>query len=353
MKLAFALRPIAAALVVTASAVAASVMMCTPAAAQVRRWGENYFPNITVLTHAGRSVPFYDDLIKGRLVVISFIYTSCRDLCPLITARMAQVQERLGAVVGKDIFFLSISIDPDNDTPEKLKEHAEAFRVGPGWEFITGKRADMELIRRKLGERSRYLGEHGAEIILGNDREGVWARDSAFGDLHVLVRTIRSMDSTWRIAEERQHEVDTSRVVPISNVLPGQVLFAKTCSACHTVGEGQRVGPDLRDVAARRTRDWLMRYIATPDRLRAEKDPIALGLAREFKTARMPNLGLSANDASDIIAYLEFQSFRSASTGGGHVHHRHEEPAGRHDEADPKAADHSSRGHQHHGHHRH
>src|SRR5262249_33455984 len=82
------------------------------------RWGANYFPNVPVIDQNGRTLTFYDDVIKGKIVVISFIYTSCQDLCPLTTAKMAQLEDKLDGAVGRDLFFISISVDPENDTPE-------------------------------------------------------------------------------------------------------------------------------------------------------------------------------------------------------------------------------------------
>ena len=84
-------------------------------------------------------------------MVIELIYTHCVDICPLETARLAQVQKMLGDRVGKDIFFYSISIDPTRDTPEVLKAYAEKYHVGPGWTFLTGKKEDIDLISKKLG----------------------------------------------------------------------------------------------------------------------------------------------------------------------------------------------------------
>src|SRR6476620_6972684 len=90
----------------------------TPAGADNARWGANYFPNVILTTQDGTKVHFYDDVIKGKIVVIDLIYTHCVDACPLETARLAQVQKMLGDRVGKDIFFYSIRIDPHRDTPK-------------------------------------------------------------------------------------------------------------------------------------------------------------------------------------------------------------------------------------------
>src|SRR5215813_2052271 len=114
-------------------------------------WGANYFPNVPLLTQDGTTVHFYDDLLKGNAAAITVIYTSCKDECPLETARLVQVQRLLGDRVGKDIFFYSISSDPKRDTPAVLKAYAEKFGVGPGWLFLTGAEADLQLVAKKLG----------------------------------------------------------------------------------------------------------------------------------------------------------------------------------------------------------
>ena len=97
--------------------------------AQSRQWGENYFPNTVVKTQEGKSVRFYDELIKGKIVIISFIYTSCTDICPLTTARLSQLEDKLGDAVGRDVFFISMTVDPKRDTPERLKEFSAAFQL--------------------------------------------------------------------------------------------------------------------------------------------------------------------------------------------------------------------------------
>src|SRR6516165_9515855 len=84
-------------------------------------WGGGYIPNLPVVDQDGNRFRFYDDLIKGKKVIVSFIFTSCSDICPLTTARMAQLQARLGQAVGRDVFMYSITIDPEHDGPEELK----------------------------------------------------------------------------------------------------------------------------------------------------------------------------------------------------------------------------------------
>src|SRR2546426_10278505 len=110
-----------------------------------------YFPNVTLTTHEGRKVKFYDDLIKDKIVTINFMYADCEGVCPGITMNLAKVQKALGDRVGRDIFMYSLTLKPEHDTPAVLKEYAEMHGVKPGWSLLTGDPADMELLRRKLG----------------------------------------------------------------------------------------------------------------------------------------------------------------------------------------------------------
>jgi cytochrome oxidase Cu insertion factor (SCO1/SenC/PrrC family) len=112
------------------------IMCNAPAISVASSWGANYFPNVPLVTHEGETIRFFDDLLKDKVVAVNFIYTKCPDTCPLETAQLVRVQNILGDRLGKDVFFYSISIDPDNDTPEVLKEYKKRF--GARWTFLTG-----------------------------------------------------------------------------------------------------------------------------------------------------------------------------------------------------------------------
>jgi len=315
----------------------AMLAIAVPQSARAQsRWGEGYFPNLPVVTQDGKTRHFYDDLLKGKIVVINFIYTSCQDICPVATARLAQVEEKLGDKVGRDFFFISMTVDPEHDTPERLNEYAKAFGAGPGWSFVTGKPEDIRAINYKLGERSTSLSEHRNEMVLGNEPSGQWQRDNVFGDLDRLVITIQGMDPKSR---DEVRTVPDSRLgntaLKISNQ-PGQALFTKICAPCHTIGVGDRVGPDLRGITQRRDHAWLSSYIRNPGRLRAQQDPVALELAARFPSVRMPVLGLAEVDAADLINYLEAQTAKlkdaeASSPSPGHDHHQHQHQDGNHE----------------------
>src|SRR6267143_7104103 len=135
----------------SAAEAAAALLLGSAAVMAGGPWGPQYFPNVPLTTQDGTVVHLYDDLLKGKAVVINVVYTRCTASCPLETAKLAQVQRLLGDRVGKDVFFYSISIDPEHDTPEVLMAYARRFHVGPGWLFLTGKHEDIQLLSKKLG----------------------------------------------------------------------------------------------------------------------------------------------------------------------------------------------------------
>ena len=302
-------------------------MTTVVAAPKGARWGAKYFPNHVVQTQDGTSFRFYDDLIKDKIVVVNFMYTSCVDICGLQTARLALVQDRIAARLGKDVFIYSISLDPERDTPTALKQYAEAFGTRPGWLFLTGKPDEVHQIRYKLGERSRSLSEHRNDVVLGNDRTGQWGRSSLMASIDLLVQQIEDMDPEVR-RTRRPVPSGSSSGYKLANQ-PGQALFLKACAACHTVGMGRHIGPDLEGITSRRTQDWIVRYMVAPDKMRHQNDPIAASLRRQFPGVLMPNLGLGETDARDVIAYLKAQTKRlsagdqTARPGkpGAHAHH--------------------------------
>lgn len=304
---------------------AAAIWNSSDGKAQDRPWGENYIPNFTVTTQRGKPVKFYDDLVKGKIVIISFIYTSCTDICPLTTARIAQLEEKLGDMVGREVFLISMTVDPKTDTPERLKEYAERFGAGPGWSFVTGRPEDIRAINYKFGDRSPILSEHRNEVVIGNDATGEWQKDSVFGDIDRLALTVRSLDPKWHDQVRPPQNMADHNAMAMSSQ-PGQVLFKKMCAPCHTIGVGDRVGPDLRGVTERRSKPWLEEFIQNPSKMRAKNDPTALALAAEYPAVRMPAVGLAAADAADLISYLTTETARLDQAKGPAVpaHHDHQ-----------------------------
>ena len=284
-------------------------------------WGAEYFPNVALTTHEGRSVRFFDDLIAGKVVVISFIYTSCPDACPLETARLAGVQQILGERVGQDVFFYSISIDPARDTVEALARYARRFGAGPGWLFLRGSEPDVRLLRQKLGvlgaDETR-LEQHSLTVVIGNQATGRWMRRSPFENAYVLADEIGAWLHNWK--RPTVIEEDYSDAPELRTLSRGEALFRTRCSACHAIGPGDglvRSGPNLQGVADWRDPAWLARWIREPDRMLAEGDPLAVTLFEAYGRVPMPNMRLSVAEVAQVIEFLREESARTLAEPAG------------------------------------
>jgi protein SCO1 len=155
------------------------------------------FSNVVLLNQDGRAVRFYDDLVRGNhMVVINFIYAQCGDICPMTMSNLARVQELLGDRLGREVRLASISIDSARDTPAILKAYAERFDARAGWQFLTGRQSDIDLIRRQLGvferdpAKDRDKSQHTGMLVYGNQSRGRWSRVSALADPRRIVDSI-------------------------------------------------------------------------------------------------------------------------------------------------------------------
>jgi cytochrome oxidase Cu insertion factor (SCO1/SenC/PrrC family) len=136
----------------------------------------NYFPNLVLITQDNRPVHFYDDLLKGKVVLINFIFTTCQGVCSPMTANLARVQNYLAEHLGKEVVMISISVDPLTDTPERLKKYADSFKVKPGWYFLTGEKKNVDWVLYKLGGFVEDKQQHSTVLIIGNEATGEWVK---------------------------------------------------------------------------------------------------------------------------------------------------------------------------------
>src|SRR6185503_6319473 len=110
-------------------------------------------PDVQVLDQNGQKRNFYTDLVKDKVVVINFVFTSCKTFCPMLGAKFSKLQTLLGDRLGKDVFLISISTDPETDSPEKLKAWGQQFKAKAGWTLITGEKDEVaELLRVLTGD---------------------------------------------------------------------------------------------------------------------------------------------------------------------------------------------------------
>jgi protein SCO1/2 len=146
-----------------------------------KRVQEMHLPNVPLVSHEGKVVQFYDDLLKDKIVSINFFYAKCDEICPLVSANLARVQKLLGDQVGKQFFMYSITLKPDEDNVDVVRNYRESWHAGPGWTFFTGKSADIEKIRKGIGftypepavdkDKTQHIGN----VRYGNEALMLWA----------------------------------------------------------------------------------------------------------------------------------------------------------------------------------
>jgi cytochrome oxidase Cu insertion factor (SCO1/SenC/PrrC family) len=149
-------------------------------------------PDIEVLDQDGRKVHFYTDLVKDKTVVINFIFTTCTTICPPLGATFARVQKELGERAGRDVHFISISVDPATDTPERLKAWGAKFHAGPSWTFVTGDKPSVDKLLNALAASSARREDHSPEVLIGNDARGTWTRTYGLAGASKLVEMINN-----------------------------------------------------------------------------------------------------------------------------------------------------------------
>jgi protein SCO1/2 len=132
-------------------------------------------PDFSLTSQDGAAVTLGD--FRGKVVAVTFIYTSCPDVCPMLTDKMARVQDELGADFGAKVAFLSITVDPERDTPAVLKEYADAFDANfAGWSFLTGTKAAIRDVAHRYGVAVREAADGQVDHTLLTtliDRQGV------------------------------------------------------------------------------------------------------------------------------------------------------------------------------------
>jgi len=295
------------------AAIAIFIMGYVPAFSAASPWGANYFPNVPLITQDGKTVRFFDDVIKDKVVAINFIYTHCPDTCPLETAQLVQVQKIMGDRVGRDVYFYSISIDPERDTPEVLSEYRERFKAN--WTFLTGNKEDIIELRKKLGLYIEEIQDgslnHNVSMIIGNQRTGRWMKRSPFENPHVLADQIGNWLTGWKNKHHRSG--DYANAPRLRNIPRGEQIYRTRCVTCHSLSGNElagALGPDLLGVTRRREKRWLYDWMKAPDQMLKKKDPIAMALYKQYNNLAMPNMRLNKEEADALLEYIDDETNR-------------------------------------------
>jgi protein SCO1/2 len=163
--------------------------------AQVRSAAEKYFSDVELINQDGQKMRFYRDVLKDKVVVINTFFTTCTGVCPPINRNLEKVQEALGDRLGKDAFLISMSVDPETDTPSRLKEYSRRFRARPGWIFLTGKKENVDWALYKLGQYVEAKDGHTNIIIIGNEPKGLWKKAFGLAKADELIKMVEDVIS--------------------------------------------------------------------------------------------------------------------------------------------------------------
>ena len=124
----------------------------------------------------GKSIRFASQAVGDRLVVINFVYTSCGTICPLVSANFKRLQDKLATQTGREVWLISISLDPATDTPARLREYAARYKPRPGWLWLTGTQHNVEQVLKGLGTTTANFRDHAPLTLVGDARTGRWSR---------------------------------------------------------------------------------------------------------------------------------------------------------------------------------
>ena len=153
----------------------------------------HYFTDTVLVNQDGQEMRFYSDLLRGKVVVINTIFTTCTGICPVMSKTFARVQDHLGDRLEKEVRLISISVDPETDTPQRLKEFGKNFGARPGWYFLTGPQDRVDFILSKLGQQAETPENHQALLLIGNEPTSLWKKAFGLAKPEEIIRIVESV----------------------------------------------------------------------------------------------------------------------------------------------------------------
>jgi len=154
---------------------------------------QKYFTDVVLVNQNGEKMRFYSDLLHDKVVIINSFFATCKASCLPMNRNLEKVQEALGDHIGKDVYIVSISVDPTVDTPASLNEYAKKLNARRGWYFLTGEKQNVEFALTKLGQYVGDKNDHLNIIIIGNERTGLWKKAFGLAQSDALVKVVESV----------------------------------------------------------------------------------------------------------------------------------------------------------------
>ena len=152
-----------------------------------------YFTDTVLINQDGEKMRLYTDLLKGKTIIVNAFFTTCKTSCLPLSRNLEKVQQALGDRLGKDARIISISLDPTVDTPPVLKAYAQKLNARPGWYFMTGDKASVDFVQKKLGQFVDDKETHLNIFIIGNERTGLWKKAFGLAKIEELMKVVESV----------------------------------------------------------------------------------------------------------------------------------------------------------------
>ncbi|HEX8130500.1 MAG TPA: SCO family protein [Pyrinomonadaceae bacterium] len=164
-----------------------------PAPAGDASAAQKYFTDVELINQNGDRMRLYSDVLKNRVVVVNAFFATCQGSCLPMNRNLEKLQEAFKERMGKDLYIVSISVDPTVDTPQALKEYAKKLNAVPGRLFLTGKKENVDWALYKLGQYVEQREQHTNIFIIGNERTGLWKKAFGLAKPEELVKVLESV----------------------------------------------------------------------------------------------------------------------------------------------------------------
>jgi len=157
-----------------------------------------------LVDQSGRSRKLKSDVLADRVTVVNFVYTTCTTICPVSSALFAELQERLGAQLGKEVQLLSISVDPQRDTPSQLRAYASKVGARAGWTWLTGRKDAVDGVLKSFGAYNTRPEDHPPMLMIGDAHSGKWTRLYGFPSVSDVLAEVNQRVADCAAAAAKQ-----------------------------------------------------------------------------------------------------------------------------------------------------
>ena len=160
-------------------------------------------PDVELLDQDGEAGRFVSEIIGDRLAAVTFTFTHCTTICPILDGIFKRLQNEIADGLGRDTLLLTVSVDPVRDIPERLKQHAEKLQARPGWSFLTGEQETVTELLKELEVWAPDIWDHPPTVFVVDGQRGVWTRLAGFPKPAKIVEVLERYRAARAEGEEK------------------------------------------------------------------------------------------------------------------------------------------------------